>query len=97
MIREYRKKPKVIHAFQFTEEMARGVLFNDERLPWDLSVCGSWNQISQTIYNAYVNIRTLEGRMKAGIGDYIIKGIQGELYPCKPDIFEESYEGINNA
>ena len=36
-------------------------------------------------------IETLEGEMKARIGDYIIKGVHGELYPCKPDIFEETY------
>lgn len=38
------------------------------------------------------NIETLEGVMKANLGDYIIKGIKGEFYPCKPDIFEQSYE-----
>ena len=39
-----------------------------------------------------VEIKTLEGVMKANINDYIIKGVQGELYPCKPDIFYETYE-----
>lgn len=39
-----------------------------------------------------VEIKTLEGVMKANKGDYIIKGVQGELYPCKPDIFYETYE-----
>ena len=37
-------------------------------------------------------IKTLEGEMKASIGDYVIKGISGEFYPCKPDIFEKTYE-----
>lgn len=37
-------------------------------------------------------IDTLEGQMKANIGDWIIKGVNGELYPCKPDIFEKTYE-----
>lgn len=40
-------------------------------------------------------IKTLEGDMKANIGDYIIKGIKGEYYPCKPDIFEKTYERSN--
>ncbi len=40
----------------------------------------------------YPAIKTLEGTMKISDGDYIIKGIHGELYPCKPDIFEETYE-----
>lgn len=39
-------------------------------------------------------IETLEGTMKASVGDYIIRGVRGELYPCKPDIFEETYEGV---
>jgi hypothetical protein len=40
-------------------------------------------------------IRTLEGDMKAGLGDWIIRGVQGEFYPCKPDIFEATYEPVN--
>ena len=39
-----------------------------------------------------VEIKTLEGTMTANKGDYIIKGIQGELYPCKPDIFKQTYD-----
>jgi len=41
-----------------------------------------------------IGIETLEGRMVANIGDWIIKGVQGEFYPCKPDIFEETYESV---
>lgn len=40
-------------------------------------------------------IRTLEGDMKACVGDYIITGINGEQYPCKPDIFEKTYEKVD--
>ena len=40
----------------------------------------------------YIEIDTLEGTMRADLGDFIIKGVQGELYPCKPDIFEATYE-----
>lgn len=39
-----------------------------------------------------LNISTLEGTMRADVGDWIIKGVKGELYPCKPDIFEATYE-----
>lgn len=42
-------------------------------------------------------IHTLEGDMKASIGDYIITGVNGEKYPCKPDIFEKTYEVVNNT
>ena len=41
-----------------------------------------------------LSIFTLEGKMEASIGDFIIKGIQGEFYPCKPDIFEKTYEKV---
>lgn len=46
-------------------------------------------------YNAAklsVTIHTLEGNMRADVGDYIIKGLRGEFYPCKPDVFEKKYE-----
>jgi len=43
---------------------------------------------------AEVRIRTLEGEMTASPGDYIITGIKGEAYPCKPDIFEATYEPV---
>lgn len=42
-------------------------------------------------------IHTLEGDMKASIGDYIITGVNGEQYPCKPDIFEKTYEAVTNT
>lgn len=44
--------------------------------------------------NPYMYIETLEGTMKASVGDYIIKGVNGEFYPCKPDIFEKTYEEV---
>ena len=46
--------------------------------------------------NPTLKINTLEGIMTASVGDYIIKGVQGEFYPCKPDIFEQTYEEIDN-
>ena len=42
-------------------------------------------------------IETLEGRMEAKPGDWIIRGVKGELYPCKPDIFEATYEAVDDA
>lgn len=43
---------------------------------------------------AHINIDTLEGTMRADPGDFIIKGVNGEFYPCKPDIFEKTYEAV---
>ncbi|WP_407690379.1 hypothetical protein [Salimicrobium halophilum] len=42
----------------------------------------------------YLRIETLEGTMRADVGDYVIKGVNGEFYPCKPDIFEKTYEAV---
>ena len=42
-------------------------------------------------------IHTLEGDMKANVGDYIITGVKGEKYPCKPDIFEQTYEEVKDG
>lgn len=42
----------------------------------------------------FLYINTLEGKMYASVGDYIIKGVNGELYPCKPDIFEKTYDAV---
>ena len=44
-----------------------------------------------------VVIHTLEGDMKASIGDYIVTGVNGEQYPCKPDVFEKTYEAVTNT
>ena len=44
--------------------------------------------------NPIIVIETLEGNHHASVGDYIIQGVQGEIYPCKPDIFEKTYEKV---
>ena len=44
-----------------------------------------------------MEIKTLEGNMRADEGDYIIKGLRGEFYPCKPDVFEKKYEEVESA
>lgn len=51
--------------------------------------CGGHNGL-----HSGVVISTLEGMMKANIGDYVIKGVQGEFYPCRADIFESTYEEV---
>ena len=47
--------------------------------------------------DGYIIIPTLEGKMKANLYDYIIKGVNGEFYPCKPDIFEKTYEKVEEV
>lgn len=48
-----------------------------------------------SISDIHLTIKTLEGVMRADPGDWIIRGIKGEIYPCKPDIFEATYEPVN--
>jgi hypothetical protein len=81
---KYRKKPVVIEAFRWLTD----------RVPdW-------WRAKSvDAVVSAgsgVVTIRTLEGDMDAQPGDYIIQGVQGEIYPCKPDIFEQTYERVDD-
>ena len=89
---KYRKKPVVIEAEQFTKELALACLMKEQEAPFGLHVTGNWHPERREVYDAKMYIRTLEGTMRAEIGDWIIKGVKGELYPCKPDIFEATYE-----
>lgn len=61
------------------------------------TACGEWNREQKILRSGYVSILTLEGRMRAECGDWIIKGVKGEFYPCKPDIFEATYDAIEAA
>lgn len=81
---KYRKKPVVIEAFRFQIDKAMPDWFNEKRIT---------NEIV-THDDGTVEIKTLEGMMKANKGDYIIQGVNGEIYPCKPDIFEKTYDEV---
>lgn len=94
---QYRKKPVVIEAIQLTERTIFEVYSFVFDKP-DLSnkiVSDKWDEYEVIVKRYGMIIPTLEGDMKASIGDYIIKGIKGEYYPCKPDIFEMTYEPVN--
>jgi len=80
--RSFRKKPVVIQAMQVPEQPADC----DALCNW-LESCEHW-----VIVEKGVILTTLEGEMRANVGDWIIKGVKGEFYPCKPDIFEATYE-----
>lgn len=96
-MKKYRKKPVVIEAWQLTKQKALDCFLRRDKAPYGLYISGEYNEVSQEVYDAYVCIDTLEGKRKASLGDYIIKGVQGELYPCKPDIFEQTYEEVNDT
>lgn len=77
----FRKKPVIIDAVQFTgRNHAEMINFTDGKAFFE----DSYRLI----------IKTLEGEMLASDGDWIIKGVKGEFYPCKPDIFEQSYDKV---
>lgn len=80
----YRKKPVTIEAVQWT---------GDNTLEAGQFMGMSPDFSAKRVYGKIILlIPTLEGVMEASVGDYIIKGIKGEFYPCKPDIFAASYE-----
>lgn len=78
---KYRKKPVVIEAVQW-----KGINITE----MEQFASG---KVEYTLDNCLI-VDTLEGTMRAEFGDYIIKGIKGEYYPCKPDIFEATYEAV---
>lgn len=78
---KFRKKPIVIEAFKW---------LTDEVPQWWRDKAG----ITMDVATGSAFIPTLEGTMEAKQGDWIIQGISGEIYPCKPDIFEKTYEEV---
>jgi hypothetical protein len=88
MWKEFKKKPVIVRAIQFTYE-TKDMVYNDIK------------EVKQNVEPSKTKkgspcllIPTLEGEMTANIGDWIIEGIKGELYPCKPDIFKKTYEEV---
>ena len=97
---KYRKKPVVIEAFRFgydkePEWLYDAISYEDIQHCIKLEYPISSNlQCYDLNCPGHLIIYTLEGEMRANWGDYIIKGVKGELYPCKADIFEETYEKV---
>ncbi len=82
-VRTYRKKPVIIYAMRVPERPGEC----DELAEWLAAQCEDY-----VIHEHYVTIGTLEGEMRANVGDWIIRGVAGEFYPCKPAIFEATYD-----
>lgn len=79
---QFRKKPVVIEAIQFDGKNTADIH----------EFCGE--SAREPVGENHMEIVTLEGVMTARAGDWIIKGVNGEFYPCKPDIFEKTYEPV---
>jgi hypothetical protein len=96
MIKQYRKKPVVVEAIQLVdnnEAITECIEFVDG-IDMSTSVIGRNACIQSVKDNNGLLIHTLEGKLKASFGDYIIKGVNGEFYPCKPDVFAKTYEEV---
>ena len=83
--KQYSKKPVAIEAIQLTDKN------HSEIIQW----LSSYNVESYTLNSSEFYVKTLEGDMKANIGDYIIKGVKNEFYPCREDIFKMTYDEHN--
>jgi hypothetical protein len=100
---QFRKKPVVIEAFQMTPER------REDNSEWPGWMHEAWNEEREDAGSLYptdqeakgiyrtLSIGTLEGQHLVSWYDWIIQGVQGELYPCKPDIFELTYEQIPSS
>jgi hypothetical protein len=96
---KFRKKPVIIEAIQLTpksrEKISLWVNEGKSGASANKSVLRAWYYDSNGDGDLY--IETLEGAMEASDGDWIIKGVKGEFYPCKPDIFEATYDVVNSS
>lgn len=92
---KFRKKPVVIEAIQWAGDNLREVIEftgrHESAKEW------SWAHFEEVVANNGLKIFTLEGSLKASVGDWIIKGIQGEIYPCKSEIFEATYDRVQTG
>ena len=96
MIKKYIKKPVEIEAIQLKEnniievfDFLDGANYKETRSVEELKDFSQW-----VLKQGYIEINTLKGIMKVSFGDYIIKGVKGEFYPCKPDIFQATYKEV---
>ena len=98
---KYRKLPVVIEAVQLRWDTWREIceFVSNEYFDGGCYLDEDGNTIEEegkTSNRIGLKIKTLEGEMLATAGDYIIKGVNGEFYPCKPDIFEKTYEVVED-
>ena len=81
---KYRKKPVVVDAIQITDATFDAPHPNSEHIPGVI-----YDPVERCVF-----IPTLEGTMRGNLGDWIITGVNGEHYSCKPDIFEKTHEAV---
>lgn len=94
---KFRKKPVMVDAYQIDKSKVNQ---SDGLLDWPEWLVAAWETPFETVGSFYsiagaMCITTLEGALTVSDGDWIIRGVKGELYPCKPDIFAATYEPVN--
>lgn len=93
MVKQYKKKPVAVSALQWNgRNLGELKDFVGESLTYEF-LDTAW-EVGKAKPFVLIYIKTLEGDMLVSEGDYVIKGIKGEFYPCKPDIFEQTYEEV---
>lgn len=97
----YRKKPVVVEAVKLigSEQNINEILsFMGQTVDFNCHKAeDAFYDYCKIVHENGMKIKTLEGTMTASIGDWIIKGVNGEFYPCKPDIFEQTYEKVEDS
>ena len=100
---KYRKKPIIVSAFQMDKDTYEHLIngYLSSKLPCWFKI--AWGKpVKETNSVTYweeehrLTVETLEGELLISVDDFVIKGIKGELYPCKPDIFKKSYEKVDD-
>lgn len=103
MIKKYKKKPLIIEAVQWTGDNLIEITAFLRKIPTEKIISEinsselaqkNWKEHEKTLYHKGITIATLEGDMTASVSDYIIKGIEGDFYSCKEEIFNKTYESI---
>lgn len=101
---KYRKKPLEVEAFELIDlsygTVSKALEFMGQTAPTTKAHMGDESAFDEYMKIVWkqngIKIVTLEGTMLASVGDYIIKGVHGEFYPCKPDIFDLTYEKVED-
>jgi hypothetical protein len=89
---KFKKKPVEIEAIQYNGNNGSELYLWSDSKVYESPIC---EPTEDNPRGAYIQIDTLEGTMIGIVGDYIIKGIQGEFYPCKPNIFKQTYDLVD--
>ena len=97
---KFRKKPVEVEAFKYDGDLinrnGKWYVPDWAKNAFENNILYYDNKLSSEEPPIELYIKTLEGQMHVSVGDWIIKGVNGELYPCKPDIFEKTYEPVES-